>query len=88
MENQTYAIFTFANTHQAIHAQKCIEIENEKFIVLPTPTIIHKACGIAVLCAENEAPKIKSLLSTHMQEEKDFTLHHLQFLGKGRWQVH
>lgn len=55
-------IMVFNNTHEAMAAEKLMEIENIKVMVMPTPTYITKSCGISLRFNEESVEKIDSLI--------------------------
>lgn len=60
---EKFYILTFENTHNAINGEKVLKENNIKAIVMPTPTFITKSCGISLRLSEEEAEKVKPLMS-------------------------
>ncbi|MGL4453446.1 MAG: DUF3343 domain-containing protein [Sarcina sp.] len=55
-------IMVFNNTHEAMAAEKLIEKENIKIMVIPTPTYITKSCGISLKFDEESLEAIDKLI--------------------------
>lgn len=55
-------IMVFNNTHEAMAAEKLMETENIKVMVMPTPTYITKSCGISLRFNEESVEKIDNLI--------------------------
>lgn len=55
-------IMVFNNTHEAMAAEKLMETENIKVMVMPTPTYITKSCGISLRFDEESVEKIDMLI--------------------------
>ena len=64
-----YNLFTFANTHSAIEAQKILD-KSVPFIIMPTLREISKSCGISIkVSEENYASAYEKL-----KENMDFSM--------------
>ncbi|MGL4654993.1 MAG: DUF3343 domain-containing protein [Sarcina sp.] len=55
-------IMVFNNTHEAMAAEKTMERENVKVMVMPTPTYITKSCGISLKFDEESVEVIDKLI--------------------------
>ena len=55
-------IMVFNNTHEAMAAEKVMEKEAVKVMVMPTPTYITKSCGISLKFDEESIDMIDKLI--------------------------
>ncbi|WP_297435467.1 DUF3343 domain-containing protein [uncultured Clostridium sp.] len=55
-------IMVFNNTHEAMAAEKLMDTENIKVMVMPTPTYITKSCGISLKFDDDSVIAIDKLI--------------------------
>ena len=55
-------IMVFNNTHEAMAAEKLLDTENIKVMVMPTPTYITKSCGISLKFDDDSVIAIDKLI--------------------------
>ena len=55
-------IMVFNNTHEAMAAEKLMDTENIKVMVMPTPTYITKSCGISLKFDDDSVVAIDKLI--------------------------
>ncbi|MGL4760086.1 MAG: DUF3343 domain-containing protein [Sarcina sp.] len=55
-------IMVFNNTHEAMAAEKTMERESIKVMVMPTPTYITKSCGISLKFDDDSVEAIDKLI--------------------------
>ncbi len=61
--SKSFALFTFANSHLVLKAEKTLE--NEDIRVLPLPTEISSGCGITIICELDNIKNIINILETN-----------------------
>lgn len=55
-------LLTFENSHNAIKAESIMKENNISNLIMPTPTVITKSCGLCIKINENDAEKVKTLI--------------------------
>ena len=55
-------IMVFNNTHEAMAAEKTMEREGIRVMVMPTPTYITKSCGISLKFDDDSVEAIDKLI--------------------------
>ncbi len=60
--SKSFALFTFANSHLVLKAEKTLEHENIR--VLPLPTEISSGCGITITCELDNIKNVINILSS------------------------
>ena len=55
-------IMVFNNTHEAMAAEKTMEREDIRVMVMPTPTYITKSCGISLKFDDDSVEAIDKLI--------------------------
>ncbi len=61
MNKTTFALFTFANSHLVLKAEKTLE--NQDIKVIPLPSEISTGCGLSIMCDLDNVENIISILS-------------------------
>ena len=67
-------IMVFNNTHEAIAAEKVMEREDIKVMVMPTPTYITKSCGISLKFDEESIGFIEKFIEDNKIKFKNIYL--------------
>jgi hypothetical protein len=55
-------LLTFENSHNAIKAESIMKENNISNLVMPTPTVITRSCGLCIKINENDAERTKALI--------------------------
>lgn len=73
-------IIVFKNTHDAIEAEKNINAQGIKIVVMPTPTHITQSCGISIRFKEEELSKVEHLIREEKVRHKNIYIkNNMQF---------
>lgn len=67
-------IMVFNNTHEAMAAEKIMERENIKVMVMPTPTYITKSCGISLKFDEENLEFVDKIIEDDKVKFKNIYL--------------
>ena len=67
-------IMVFNNTHEAMAAEKIMERENIKVMVMPTPTYITKSCGISLKFDEESIEFVDKIIEDDKVKFKNIYL--------------
>mgnify|MGYP001589741842 CR=1 FL=1 len=55
-------LLTFENSHKAIEAESIMKDNNICILIMPTPTVITRSCGICIKFFEKDTHKVKALI--------------------------
>lgn len=67
-------LLTFENSHNAISAESIMKENNISNLIMPTPTIITKSCGLCIKINEQDLEKIKVLIDSGSVKIKSILL--------------
>lgn len=67
-----FYLITFKNTHEAMKADKFFEKNSVKAIVMPTPTVITKSCGISIKLEDNDYKKLEQIMNDEIELKNVF----------------
>ena len=62
-------LLTFENSHKAIEAESIMKENNINILIMPTPTIITRSCGLCIKITQKDLNKVKILI-----ENKSITI--------------
>jgi len=55
-------LLTFENSHKAIEAESIMKENNINILIMPTPTVITRSCGLCIKIIYKDADKVKALI--------------------------
>jgi hypothetical protein len=55
-------LLTFENSHKAIEAESIMKENNINILIMPTPTVITRSCGLCIKIIHKDADKVKALI--------------------------
>jgi hypothetical protein len=67
-------LLTFENSHKAIDAESIMKRNNLYMVIMPTPTVITRSCGICIKFTEKELDKVKILIESDSIKVKNTLL--------------
>ena len=71
---EAYYLITFKNTHGAINGEKFLKEKGFTVVVMPTPTVITKSCGISLKITPESFPQVKELIDDNSFETEKIYL--------------
>ncbi|MBU5428347.1 DUF3343 domain-containing protein [Tissierella pigra] len=63
MRKETYGVTTYQSTHHTIQAEGVFKENGISFRTIPTPREITVSCGLAIIFALDDLPKVKDMVS-------------------------
>ena len=87
LKSNSFGLFTFSSTSQALKAEKILKLNNAKFMIIPTLREISTSCGLSVKTAPDsiqscfdELVKNKVSIEGVYRVDKQGTKHHVERL--------
>ncbi|WMM24695.1 DUF3343 domain-containing protein [Tissierella sp. MB52-C2] len=63
MIKETYGVTTYKSTHHTIQAEGVFKEKEISFRTIPTPREITVSCGLAIIFALDDLPKVKDMVN-------------------------
>ncbi|MBU5312060.1 DUF3343 domain-containing protein [Tissierella carlieri] len=64
MRKETYGVTTYKSTHHTIQAEGVFKEKGISFRTIPTPREITVSCGLAIIFALDDLPKVKEMVNS------------------------
>ena len=64
MRKETYGVTTYKSTHHTIQAEGIFKENGISFRTIPTPREITVSCGLAIIFALDDLPKVKDMINS------------------------